>query len=159
MRRGQPLFQRRMRPCRSREGPLTLLSRGELAFYRVLRLALPHCLALSLKTRLVDVVGCPDDLWTKPYGRRLAQKHVDFVLFHPYTASIVAVLELDDKTHTLPARRRRDRFVSGVLRRAGIPLIRVSAASKYDLAELRHLIASSLPNASPLRRHDARHKQ
>jgi hypothetical protein len=133
---------------RGRARELTLLSRGEVAFYRVLRLALPPYLALSLKTRLVDVVGCPDELWTKPYGRRLAQKHVDFVLFHLYTASIVAVLELDDRTHTLPARRRRDRFVSGVLRRAEIPLIRVIAASRYDLGELRRLIASRLPPVS-----------
>jgi hypothetical protein len=129
------------------------LSRGELAFYRVLRLAIPRHTALSLKTRLVDVVGCPDELWTTPYGRRLSQKHVDFVLFDEDTAAIVAVLELDDRTHRLPSRRRRDLFLDDVFARSGVPLIRVRAASRYDLLGLRRCIARRARHDAPAKQH------
>src|SRR5437879_2661397 len=141
----------RHRTWRNRRLPLreterALLSRGELAFYRVLRYAIPRHLSLSLKTRLVDVVGCPDHLWRKPYGRRLAQKHVDFILFDPATGKVFAVLELDDRTHDRPERRRRDQFLDNLLAGVGIPLIRFRAASRYDLLELRQRIAGFIPS-------------
>jgi hypothetical protein len=129
------------------------LTRGELAFYRILRLAIPRYTALSLKTRLVDVVGCPDELWTTPYGRRLAQKHVDFVLFDQDTAAIIAVLELDDRSHRLPSRRLRDLFVDDVFARSGVPLIRVRAASRYDLLDLRRCLAKYARHGASTKQH------
>ena len=129
-----------------------LLSRGELAFYRVFRQVVGSHIAVSLKTRLVDIVGCPDALWNEPYGRRLAQKHVDFVLHEADSGLILAVLELDDRTHDLPERRKRDRFLNELLADADIPLIRVRAAARYDRVDLcRRLdLALRLPSATRL---------
>jgi hypothetical protein len=106
-------------------------------------------IALSFKTRLVDVVGCPDSLWHAPYGRRLAQKHVDFVLFNPVTGTILAVLELDDKTHDQPERQKRDQFLNRVLAQAHIPLIRIRAARRYDAQELRLRLTALLQSRTP----------
>src|SRR5882724_1728841 len=119
------------RPQTFDRGTRHLLSRGELAFYRVFRQVIGSQIALSLKTRLVDIVGCPDALWNAPYGRRLAQKHVDFVLHEADSGVILAVLELDDRTHSLPERRKRDRFLNELLAEADIPLIRIRAAARY----------------------------
>jgi hypothetical protein len=125
--------------------PRFIMSRAELAFYRVLSLAVTGRCSISLKTRLADVVDCPDSMWRKPLGRRLAQKHVDFVLYDPTTATIHAVIELDDATHDLPARRRRDLFVDGLLERARIPLLRVRWAPTYSLPDLSDSLRARLP--------------
>ena len=114
-----------------------LLSRGELAFYRALRFAIATEHGISIKTRLADVVRCPPELWDTIHGRRLSQKHVDFVIYDRYTAAIVAVVELDDQSHRAKDRRKRDAFVDDVLRCAGVEIVRVRAASKYDADALR----------------------
>lgn len=87
-----------------------LLSRGELAFFRALMGAIRGAYLVSLKTRLADVVKCPDHLWDSVHGRRLSQKHVDFVLYDPITTAIRAVVELDDRSHDEPERQRATAF-------------------------------------------------
>jgi hypothetical protein len=128
---------RKKLPYGRRDG---LLSAGELAFYRVLRRAVGGRYSISIKTRLADVVKCPDDLWDEPEGRRVSQKHVDFILYDPWTSGIVAVVELDDRSHDEPQRRRRDRFLNEALSSAGVVLVRVKAARRYDAQLLRDLI-------------------
>lgn len=73
----------------------------------------------------------------------MSQKHVDFVLYDPWTSGIVAVLELDDRSHGEPQRRRRDRFLNDALSAAGVVLLRVKAARRYDTHRLRELIEHS----------------
>jgi hypothetical protein len=121
----------------------SLLSRGEMAFYRVLRQATRGEWGISIKTRLADVIKCPDDLWQTGHGRRIAQKHVDFVLYDQVTTAIVAVIELDDRTHREPGRHARDHSVNSALHKADIPLLRVVAASRYEVADIRQGIAAA----------------
>jgi len=136
-----------------------LLSRGELAFFHVLRRAVRGRCAASLKSRLADVIHCPAEQWETPFGRRLAQKHVDLVLYDVQDARILAVIELDDRSHDRPDRKRRDAFLNALLSRAGIPLLRIRAAARYDQAELTRLIdvavfgihpSSGTPRQSPI---------
>src|SRR4051794_31082809 len=82
----------------------SLLSRGEFAFFRALSVAVGSRYAISLKTRLADVVHCPRHLWETPHGRRISQKHLDFVLYDRTDARVIAAVELDDRSHD-----RRDR--------------------------------------------------
>lgn len=112
------------------------MSPGELAFYGVLRRAVSGQLAISIKTRLADIVHCPEEHWESVHGRRLSQKHLDFVLYDRYTSQIVAAVELDDRSHDRPERRRRDEFVDATLADVGVILIRIRAARRYDLSEL-----------------------
>ncbi len=124
-------------PYEPRDG---LLSRGELAFYRALRRVLQGRFGISIKTRLADIVKCPDHLWDSIHGRRLCQKHVDFVLYDRWSTRIVAVIELDDRSHDAADRRVRDCFVESVFQTTGVALIRIRAASRYhDDALNRHL--------------------
>jgi len=122
----------------------SLLTPGELAFYRVLRQVVRNRYGIALKTRLADVLKCPDELWDAPQGRRLSQKHVDFVLYDLWTARVIAAVELDDRSHLEPARRRRDAFVEGAFRAAGVALFRVPAAAWYDVGALWASLASCI---------------
>jgi hypothetical protein len=122
----------------------TLCSRGELAFYRVLNHAVPDGLAISMKTRLADIIGCTAEGWKSGYGAKISQKHVDFVIFDPITTAILLVIELDDKTHDLADRKTRDVFVDAALKAAGVAILRVPAAREYDLDLLREQIGHLL---------------
>lgn len=122
----------RAEPALPYERREALLSRGELAFYRVLYRVLPRQCGIAIKPRLADIVKCPDHLWETAHGRRLSQKHVDFVLYDLETTRIVAVIELDDRSHDRIERQRRDRFLDAVLRSTRVPLMRVRAASRYQ---------------------------
>ena len=115
----------------------SLLSRGELAFYQVLRRSLRGTFGISIKTRLADIVECPQHLWDTPDGWRVSQKHVDFILYDRTTTRIVAVIELDDRSHDTAQRRRRDRFLNEVLESASVTFYRVRAAARYRVADLR----------------------
>lgn len=148
-RRRKPVRQARIAPIQAR----SILTPAELAFFRVLSRALPAQAALSLKTRLADIVHCPNALWHEPFGRRVAQKHVDFTVYDPATGKILAVIELDDRSHDSPARRRRDQFLDQVLEYVGIPLVRVRCASCYHVhilsAILSHVIDESTDARQP----------
>ena len=118
----------------------SLLSRGELAFHRVLVRAVPSGLVLCPKVRLADIATC-SDWWN--YGARIAQKHVDFVITDA-DSRLLAVVELDDKSHALPDRKARDLFVDQCLASCGIPVLRVKGAASYDSWDLRQQVERML---------------
>ena len=124
-----------------------LLSKGELAFYRVLRQVIPPSLSASMKVRLCDVIGCTGDGWRSGFGAKISQKHIDFVLIDATTTDIRLAIELDDRTHQRADRRDRDIFVDRALETAGVPILRVPAAARYDLAELRSELHAALRHA------------
>lgn len=130
-------------------GRSSLLTRGELAFYQVLFDAIGGRWGISLKTRLADVVRCPASLWKTPHGRRVSQKHLDFVLYDINTARIIATIELDDRSHERPERVTRDAFVNRALLEAGVVLIRFRAAASYRADLIRGQLQDAIDNADP----------
>lgn len=144
------------RNCPAERAPyrrrISLLSPGELAFFRVLRLAVEPSHWISIKVRLADVVQCPSQLWNQAPGRRLSQKHIDFVLYDYNTTRIVAAIELDDSSHDRPQRLARDQFIDQTLKATNTPLIRVRAASRYDAAGIRKAIKNALQQVRPMPR-------
>ncbi len=115
-----------------------------MAFYRVLRLAVGRRYHVAFKARLADLVTCSDEAWADGFGHMIARHHVDFVLCDYRTTEIVAAIELDDRSHDRPARRRRDTFLDAALNAARIPLIRIRAAARYDLATLEQTLLALL---------------
>ena len=89
---------------------------------------------------MADVLTCPPDLWETPHGQRISQKHLDFVLYDRATARIVAAVELDDRSHELRDRHKRDVFVNQALRTAGVVLVRFRAACTYEAFTIRREI-------------------
>src|SRR5437868_914199 len=151
MRQRSSAFRLRPRTKRRRarrplpyQGRASLLSRGELAFFRALSDGIGSRYGISLKTRLADVVICPPDLWDSAHGWRISQKHLDFVLYDRLTARTVAAVELDDRTHEQHDRRKRDVFVDHALDAAGVVLIRIRAASAYVPLAIRRQIENAI---------------
>ena len=71
--------------------------------------------------------------------------HVDFVLVRPGSGFVVAAVELDDRSHRLLARRRRDRFLDRVFRNAGLALLRFRAVRRYDLEAMKDAVLRAEP--------------
>lgn len=122
----------------------TLLSRGEAAFYRVLRTAVPQGAMLCFKVRLCDLIDCDREARRDGFWGKIAQKHIDFVLADADSTAILLAVELDDRTHARKDRRDRDAFVDEALAVAGVPILRVTAAKDYDPARLRADVAAAV---------------
>lgn len=135
-------------PYRARRA---LLSRGEKAFYDVLRVAVDGRFAISIKPRLADVVLCPRTQWRSPAGSRVKPRHVDFLLYDHRTTSPILALELDDVSHDTAAGRDRDTFVDHALFSAGVVLMRVRAAARYDALELAEALEVFLGHSARVR--------
>jgi hypothetical protein len=95
---------------------------------------------LALKVRLADVIYCTDRTWSRGYGQRISQKHLDFVLYDTATTRILLAIELDDRSHEKAHRKARDEFVDRSLDAAGVPLLRVRAAATYHVRWLKSVI-------------------
>ena len=122
-----------------------LLSPAERDFYEALRQAVGNRYTIFAKVRLLDLLWLPDNMENRIlYIRRVASKHVDFVLCHPQTVAPVLVIELDDASHQLPERQERDIFLNEVLRVAGIPLLRVPVRKSFSAPALRGQILETL---------------
>lgn len=122
----------------------TLLSRGEAAFFHVLSEVASSRWLIACKVRLADVVTCKEQDWLQGHGGAISQKHLDFVLCDPTDSSIELAIELDDRSHDAPDRKKRDRFMDQVLVTAGIRLLRVRARSAYHPAFISRLLNSAL---------------
>lgn len=118
---------------------VTLLTPAEQVFRDVLLRAIPEHIHVCYKVRLLDVIEGenPRDVAAR---NKVMSKHLDYVLIESRSSRIVAAVELDDASHLRPDRVERDRFVEHAMRSAGVPLIRIRAATTYD----EHAVAAKL---------------
>ena len=134
-----------------------LFSPAERTFLGVLEQITAERFRIFGKVRLGDLVRPGKRLsgsLRTGIGRRLRQKHVDFVLCHADTLAVAGVVELDDPSH-----RWRDRhaLVEKALASAGIPALRLTACDGYAVSEVREKLAAALglpgcelPESGPL---------
>jgi hypothetical protein len=120
-----------------------LLTPAELRFYQALLAAVPVGTTVFVKVRLMDIVGVAEGEW-KRHGARGSGMHVDFVLADAVSTEPRLAVELDDRSHWRADAQRRDAFKNAVLVAAGVPLLRVTAAARYDVAQLRANVQSAL---------------
>ena len=127
-------------PYRRRIG---LLTPGERRFFHDgLKPAVGEQFLISFKVRLADVITVDD--WGSSFGRKIAQKHVDFVLVTPKQTRITAVIELNDATHLDDQRKNRDEFLSDALQAAGIPFIVFPVYRQYNSSKIRQRILDTI---------------
>ncbi|HZZ72775.1 MAG TPA: DUF2726 domain-containing protein [Pirellulales bacterium] len=74
----------------------------------------------------------------------MVARQVDMVHCEPNTTEVVAVIELDDRSHDRPERKRRDQFLNAALAAARILLLRFTAAAKYQPVAIRETILRAL---------------
>jgi very-short-patch-repair endonuclease len=134
------------------EAAPTLLSEAERSFFGVLQMVSGANYYVFAKVRLADVVRPVRAL----AGRQrqaafngICAKHVDFVLCEPKTMRLLAVIELDDRSHSYNDRKRRDAFVDSALASAGIPVLRVTARQAYSVSEIREQIIRTISGQEP----------
>ena len=118
----------------------SLLTAGELRFYRALRPVVPSGLVVFVKVRLMDVVAVPDKAW-REYGAPGSGMHLDFVLADAGTLAPLLVIELDDRSHLDDTAQQRDAFKDAALSAARVPILRVKTG-RYD--DLRAKVQAAL---------------
>ena len=145
MRRLRTFRRRKARkPALPYESRQALLSRGEAAFYFALRRAVAGRYLIALKVRLADLITCPETAWKDGFGHMIARHHVDFVLCDHQTTFIRLAIELDDRSHERARRKDRDAFINQALTAAGVPLLRIQAAARYDSDLIRAAVTDAI---------------
>jgi Protein of unknown function (DUF2726) len=129
----------------SYEAQPALLSPAERSFFGVLQQAAPADYLIFAKVRLADIVRpaqSPSRSGWQSAFNRITGKHVDFVLCDSLHLEVLAVIELDDKTHQRFDRGTRDGLVDAALTDARIPVLRIPARQAYSPAQVRELIVA-----------------
>ena len=124
-----------------------LCTAGEWRFYQKLEEAVGDHFTVMMQVRVGSLLKVPTSDWER-WGRRVSQKSFDFALVAKGSSFVAAVIELDDKTHLLPGRRKRDKFLDDACGRAGLPLIRFKAARRYEVNVIRETVKARLPKGA-----------
>jgi len=125
-----------------------LFSPAEATFFGVLKLALGDDFHIFSKVRVADLLepAGPGSQWRSAFNR-ISSKHLDFVVCKTGSWDIIAVVELDDASHSRRDRAARDAFMDSSLQNAGIPIVRVKAKATYAVPELRNQIQQTIRRA------------
>lgn len=106
-----------------------LLTKNEWYFYKKLK---PICdkynLHILSKIRFADLVEVESNIDKNDkirYFNKISRKHIDFVLCKPENLQVIALIELDDKSHEQEKRIERDNFIDNVCKKAGYKIIHI----------------------------------
>ena len=125
----------------------TLCTPAERAFLGLLDLTVPDGYRVFAKVRLADLIKVSGELKASDRQaalNRIIRKHVDFVTCKAEDLAIAGVIELDDRSHDRPDRRRRDAFIDEAMGSAGIPILHLAARRSYEVAEVKRLLTDLL---------------
>ena len=124
----------------------SLLSAWEAKALVEIQADLPRGYHACPQVRLADAVEIVqrDPALRRAALGRVAQKSVDFVVVDGQ-GRIVLVIELDDRSHDQPDRRRRDEMVDAVLEHCAIPIKRIRPGRRVSVrTHLREPAMASL---------------
>lgn len=115
-----------------------VLTKREASFFKTL-LPITHGMKLYVlvKPRMADFINVTAKRYVKGTRyhydlRRIAQKHVDFLLCDKAFKPVMA-FEVDDSTHELPDRKARDIFVDSLYASIGFPVVHITDWSQPEL--------------------------
>ncbi len=128
------------------ESVASILTPAERLFMQSLEIATDGRWRISFKVRVADVieVTSTNGRERQRLFRRIAAKHIDFLLTDPETFEPVLALELDDSSHDRIERRQRDEFLDELFAVAQLPLVRVDAASRYSPDKISRALKAAL---------------
>ncbi len=120
----------------------SLLTPAEQLFYRSLDVAIAGRLQILCKVRLADLfqVVSNDSKERHRLFRKIAAKHIDFLLVEPSRLEPILAIELDDSSHSRSDRRERDQFLDELFGTVEFPLLRVKAAASYSPRQILRAI-------------------
>lgn len=111
-----------------------LSSPEQVLYYRLVK-ALPECMVLA-QVQLSRVLGVKKGFNFGQWNNRISRLSLDFVVCLK-DSSVVAAIELDDRSHNDSRRREADARKATALDAAGIKLIRWSTDALPDEAAIR----------------------
>lgn len=121
-----------------------LLTPPEISFSKVLQEVAGNRYQIVPQVQLSRIVNVhnSNSHYTNYHDFNLIKaKSIDFVLFDNNVPKVA--IELDDNTHSLPERIKRDEFVNKVMAEIGLPIIHVPRSSIYDKEKLASQIFST----------------
>ncbi len=126
-------------------GPL--FSPAERSFLGVVDAAIGDRYRVFGKVRVADILlpqkGLNRKSWQIAFNK-ISAKHFDYVLCCKDTLTVIAAIELDDKSHKKKSSLARDQFLNSACESAGLKLIRFPAKANYGKNEIREKIESTI---------------
>jgi hypothetical protein len=135
---------RSIRPRRIYFPRARLLSPAELQFFHTLETVVGENFWVFAKVRVADLIevrGLYGRDWWAAFSR-VSQKHVDFLVTSRKTLEVLMAIELDDRSHQMGDRQKRDDLLNAVFLQAGIPLIRFNL--DYSTTHVRDALCEAL---------------
>lgn len=111
------------------------MSAWERGVFHELRAAVPEGWYVCPQVRVADFVRVEPDAGSRAALNQLAPRSVDFVLIDAGTVPRL-VIELDDRTHDRPDRRKRDADLDAVYEAVGLPVAHVRPGPSPDWGAL-----------------------
>jgi len=126
-------------------GPL--FTKAERSFLGVLEKSIEGKYRVYGKVRVADILSPEKGLDRKSWQvafNKISAKHFDYVLCENSTLDIVAVVELDDKSHGSKKSVARDALLQKACESAKLKLIRFPAKANYQVPVVRANIEKAL---------------
>lgn len=127
------------------KGPL--FSPAERSFLGVLDSAVSDDYRVFGKVRVADVISPQKGMSRKNWQiafNKISAKHFDYVLCRKDTLDVVAVIELDDKSHKKDSSQARDKLLASACDSASLKLVRFPAKASYSMQEVRDTIERTM---------------
>lgn len=124
-----------------------LFSPAERTFLGVLDSAVSEDYRIFGKVRVADVLSPQkglDNSSRQTALNKILAKHFDYVLCNKDTLEVVAVIELDDKSHNNKKTQKSDAIKNSACDSANLKLIRFPAKVSYSISEVAQKIESSI---------------
>jgi len=99
------------------------------------------------KVRVADVISPAKGMSRKNWQiafNKISSKHFDYVLCTKDKLDVIAVIELDDKSHNSKKAKARDKLLEGACDSADLKLIRFPARPTYQVNSVRDKINTTL---------------
>ena len=115
-----------------------LLTKGEAAFYNLLRLTVQdqYLVFAQVPVWCLVEVQSKDPKARAAFFNTIALRRVDFALVHPGTLATFKIIELDDPAVPAAQKEARNKLIDGAFKEAGIPLVRLQNPGTYTAPKL-----------------------
>lgn len=123
---------------------VSIMSKSELAFFRVASKVIDGKYLLFTKVRMEDVVCTKKGLSNSErmkYRGKIKSRHIDFILCQ-HDGEILAGIELDDKSHNSKSAKEIDAFKDWAFKSTNLPLHRVKASNSTSayIASMKEIL-------------------
>ena len=126
-------------------GPL--FTAAERSFLHVLDQAISDKYRVFGKVRVADIIAPTKGMDRKDWQiafNKISSKHFDYVLCSKDKLDVIAVIELDDKSHETKKVKDRDSLLQNACSSANLILIRFQAKSGYQVTSIREQVHVAL---------------